>query len=165
MHILFVLLQFVILNINHPVHISICNIEYMQEKNVYNISIRLFTDDFENILNRQNQTNIKFTGKDDFKNYGKIIEKYINNHFIFAVNEKNIFKTSDLNKIETKLDENTVWLYYEVKATEGKKISIKNTLLNDLYNDQNNLFLFTYKNTQEAFKFDKNNTTFEFVIK
>ncbi|MCF6365099.1 MAG: hypothetical protein L3J35_02745 [Bacteroidales bacterium] len=148
----------------HPVHISIVNIDYKDSEKTFLISIKLFTDDFEKIVNKNFNTTINLGKTNETKDCNKYINKYIKKNFIFKVNKKNLFNTDVFVKKVNK-DENSTWLYYKVKYNSGRKVSISNTILNDLYNDQKNLFIFTFKNTQEAYKFGKNKTNFEFLIK
>ncbi len=150
---------------SHPVHISIVNIDYNESEQIFQISIKLFTDDFEQIINRNNNVILNIGKANEHKKCNDYINKYIKNHLIFKINNKNLTKNAILIKKEVNNKENVTWLYYKIKYSAGKKVSISNTLLNDLYNDQKNLFIFTFKNTQEAYKFEKNKTNFEFLIK
>jgi hypothetical protein len=52
-----------------------------------------------------------------------------------------------------------------MECRAGRKVSITKLLLTELYDDQKNLLIFTHKNTQEAFQFEKNKTNFEFSMK
>jgi len=148
----------------HPVHISVTNVVYNETEEVFNISIKLFADDLEKIINKSN--NIKLGIWEENDRCNSLIEKYIQNSFVLKVNNKNIFKKVKLLKKVTKLEENTIWIFYNIKHTSSvKKVNVINNLLNDLYRYQKNLFIFKYKNTEEAYKFEKNNTKFEFLIK
>ncbi len=149
---------------SHPVHISIVNIDYNESEQIFQISIKLFTDDFEQIINRNNNIILNIGKANEHKKCNEYINQYIKNHLIFKINNKNLLKNSTLIKKEDNNEEDVTWLYYKIKYSTGKKVSISNTLLNDLYNDQKNLFIFTFKNTQEAYKFEKNKTNFEFLI-
>ncbi|MFC2121950.1 DUF6702 family protein, partial [Bacteroidota bacterium] len=37
----------------HPLHVSLTNIEYQKEDKTFKIAFKIFTDDFEEILNRK----------------------------------------------------------------------------------------------------------------
>ncbi len=150
---------------SHPVHISIVNIDYIESEHIFQISIKLFTDDFEKIINYHNNTKLNIGKANEHNKCNEYINQYIKHNLIFKINNKNILKNSTLLKKEVHNEENVTWLFYKIKYSSGKKVSISNTLLNDLYKDQKNLFIFTFKNTQEAYKFEKNKTNFEFLIK
>jgi len=154
----------------HPVHISVTNIDYNINKNAFDLSIKLFADDFEKIINKNYNTTINLGDKNENKNCNKLIDSYIKHHLIIKINNKNLIKNIKLFKKEVKLDENSVWIYYKIKypnnkLIKNKKIEVVNVLMNDLYNDQKNLFIFTCLNTKEGYNFRKNKIKFEFLIK
>ncbi len=146
----------------HPVHVSVTNIDYNSKKKSFDISIKLFADDFKKILDLKFDKNVNFENKKS----NKYIDIYIKK------NLKLIFNDNDINQKKNKFkgkkykkNENVIWLYYSYKYTKNyKKIKIINTLMNDLYRDQKNLFIFTYKNIQKAIKFDKSKTEEKFII-
>jgi len=150
----------------HPVHISVTNVDYNETEEEFNISIKLFADDFGKIINKHNNVKLNLGKADENDMCNIFINEYIQNHLALKINNNNIFKNIKLLNKEVRLEENSVWLYYKIKFTSSaKKVYIVNDLLNDLYDDQKNLFIFTYKNIEEAYKFEKNNTKFEFLIK
>jgi len=175
MKIVTLILFFINVNFNtfsaiHPVHISITNIDYNETENVFDLSIKLFANDFEKIINKNNNIVLNLGEKNENLQCNRFIDKYIKHHFILKINNKNLIKGVELLKKEVKKDDNSVWLYYKLKypkkkSIEGKKVEVVNVLMNDLYNDQKNLFIFTYKNTKEGFNFGKNKINFEFLIK
>ncbi len=163
---LFSFLSFSKISTLHPVHISVTNVDYNETEQVFNVSIKLFADDFETIINKNNNINLNIGKAVENKKCNSYIDEYIQNSLVLKINNRNIFKNVKLLKKELKPEENTIWLYYNIKHTSSvKNVNVINNLLNDLYNDQKNLFIFTYKNTEEAYKFEKNNTKFEFLIK
>ena len=168
---LFVLFTSLNLSLNmHPVHISIINVDYNESEKVFNMSVKLFADDFEKIINKQNNVQLNLGQINELTNCNSLIDKYIKHHLILKINNKNLIKKIMLSHKEVKNDENSVWLYYRIKFSssksfKNKKVEVVNILMNDLYKDQKNLFIFTYFNTKEGFNFGKNKTNFEFLIK
>ena len=148
----------------HPIHVSVTNIDYNSKSKLFDISVKLFADDFSKILNSKYRTKINFENKN--KNDNRYVDKYIKENLKLFLNNKNINnKKLKLTQVKYKKVENVVWLYYKYKYSENpKKVKIINTLMNDLYRDQKNLLIFTYKKTQKAFKFDKSKTTENFTI-
>ncbi len=163
-------LNFYTYSLAHPVHISITNVEYNKTQNVFDLSIKLFLDDFEKIVNKNNNVVLNLGESNEIEKCNMFINSYIKKHFIFKIGNKNLIKSLKLKQKIIKREENSVYLYFklkypESKLTKGKKIQVANILLNDLYDDQKNLFIFTYKNTKEGFNFGKNKINFEFLIK
>ncbi len=154
----------------HPVHISIINVDYNESEKMFYMSVKLFANDFEKIINKQNNVQLNLGEINELANCNDFIDNYIKHHLILKINNKNLIKNIKLNRKEVKNDENSVWLYYRMKFSQkrslkNKKVEVVNILMNDLYNDQKNLFIFTYFNTKEGFNFGKNKTNFEFLIK
>ncbi len=134
-------------NIKHPIHVSVTNIEYIDKDKEFNISIRIFVDDFEKIINQKYNANLKFKNTDI--NNNKYINKYISEHFSINNSKKKLL----FIKKEIKVD--AIWLYYKYKRKmKIKSIEIKNTLMTDLFHDQTNLLIFSYKNFNTAIKFN-----------
>ncbi len=138
----------------HPVHISFTNIEYNQTTKKFEILIKLFVDDFNVILNRKYGKNINLNDNQQLKGSHETINSYINEHFKLTINGKDKAKSQlELNKMEIK--ELSIWLYYDF-SYKGvcSTFDIYNSLMTDLYQDQTNLLIFTYKDEQKAFKFN-----------
>ena len=171
MKIIFITLLISFLSLNnksvlHPIHISVTNVYYNDTEKLFDVSIKLFTDDFEKIINENYNTKLNLGKTNENKGCNEFIDKYIHKNLSFKINNENLIKSTKL--FEKRLVYgNVIWLYYKIKFTPitNKKIIAENSLMNDLYSDQKNLFMFTYKNTKEANKFEKNNTKFEFFIK
>lgn len=175
MKIITFLLLYSFLNFNpnlelHPVHISITNVDYNETEKTFYMSIKLFADDFEKIINQNNNIQLNLGKTNELKKCNSLIDNYIKHHLILKINNRNLIKNIKLDKKEVKNDENSVWLYYKIKypkktSLKNKKVEVVNILMNDLYNDQKNLFIFTCFNTKEGFNFAKNKINFEFLIK
>ncbi len=169
-------------NYPHPLHVSVTNIEYNQEKKTFDVAFKIFTDDFETIIFNKYGVELKLGKEDELQDYEKYINQYVFEHFCIEINEKNKklrFKHKKMNDID-------VWLYYEFSAkghrrskalaTESgsasggknkeniKFVAITNSLMCDLYKDQTNLVIFNYFDIQKGFSFDYNNNNVIFEI-
>lgn len=143
----------------HPIHLTVTNIEYINKTKSFDISIRIFADDLEKIINTQNKIELNLGKKNELNNSNFYIDKYISSHLSLNINGKNINpKKFILKKKEIK--DITVWLSYNVKFTETiKNVEIKNDLLTDLYYDQKNLLIFTFNNKETPLEFNTKTTT------
>jgi hypothetical protein len=140
-------------NAVHPVHVTVTNIEFIEKANKYEISIKIFQDDFENIIKQKYGIALNLGKETEYKDSKKIISRYIFEHFRLLHDNKDK-TTKKLKLIDKKLSDLAVWLYFDYeKIGDFKNIQINNSLMTDLYFDQTNLLIFTYKKTQKAIKF------------
>ncbi len=137
----------------HPVHVSLLNIE-LSEDGKWQLVVKLFMDDFENILNQKYACEIKInpnTNFDKLKTYGTL---YVKEHMGFKVNNNPLELDYQFKKFKT--NHEAVWLYFEVdtgiKITKG--LEIENSLMCDQFDDQTNLLILDFKGKQYAHKFD-----------
>jgi len=151
-----------LLSVFHPVHVSVTNIEYSAKEQKFDISLRLFLDDFEHIITQKYGVALNIGKENELKNSNEYINKYINDNFSVKFNGKNINDKKLILK-KKKIEDVTVWLYYEIKYKPVlKNVEIKNSLMTDLYRDQKNLLIFTYKKKQKALTFNKKNMILDF---
>ncbi len=128
----------------HPIHLSVTTVEWSETEG-FKISIRLFTDDFEKIINRNYNTQLFLGLENENSSAGVFIDKYIKSHLDLefdqaSFNLKNMILTS-----REHTEKNVTWLKYSLqKPFRPQLTSVKNSLMTDLYPDQKNLFM--YKN-------------------
>ena len=145
----------------HPLHVSVTNIEYNQEKKTFALAFKIFTDDFETIIFNKYGVELKLGKEDELQDYEKYINQYVFEHFCIEINEKN----KKLRFKHKKMNDIAVWLYYDFKNKENIKfVAITNSLLCDLYKDQTNLVIFNYFDIQKGFSFDYNYNSDTFNI-
>ncbi len=153
-----------LLSVFHPVHVSVTNIDYSAKEQQFDISLRLFLDDFEHIITQKYGVVLNIGKENELKNSSEYINKYINENFSVKFNGKNINNKKLILK-KKKVEDITVWLYYEIKYKPVlKNVEIKNSLMTDLYRDQTNLLIFTYNKKQKALTFNKKNTVLDFRL-
>jgi hypothetical protein len=138
---------------SHPVHISFTNIEFNPATNKFDILFKLFVDDFDIILTKKYGKTLNLSGGQPIKGAHEIIDRYILEHFKMIINGKDKTKSElKFNKMEVK--ELSIWLYYDFSFNGNcNTFDLQNSLMTDLYQDQNNLLIFTYKDAQKAIKF------------
>jgi len=163
--ILFSIFNFNFSEIYHPVHFSVINMEYNDKTEAFDISIKLFTDDFEKIINKNDNVVLNLGKENQLKDCNKFIDKYIKKNFVIVFDKKGVSKKLEQQKFTVNENDKATWIYYSLKSKKPIKVLIRNTLMNDLYNDQKNLFIFTVKDFQEAKKFEKSDTDLQFVVK
>ena len=130
--------------------------QYNAKERAFEISIRVFTDDFEKALSATTNSRIQLNnspGQTTDKN-DAIIEKYVQAHFSYVTPQK---QTKPFKYVghETEVDAN--WLYLEMPYNEVFKGGLlKQNLLIELFDDQVNMVNVQYQGQKKTFVFRKN---------
>jgi len=142
----------------HPVHISYTHIEFNQSTNKFEILIKLFVDDFDLILYQKYGKNLKLIEGKMEKGNDETIKKYINEHLKVIINGNYKTKPS-IELLKTEFKDLSIWLHFDFSFKGNcSTFEIYNSLMTDLYPDQTNLLIFTFKDEQKAFKFNSGKT-------
>lgn len=135
----------------HPVHVSICNLELNNIENT--VSVKLFKDDFALVLKNKYQTDFPMENADDKQN-SQYISKYINSCLQI---EPNNGKIINLDYKYSEINEDAIWFHFQAeKINKVTKLSIKNTLMLDLWDDQTNLLIISWQGKENGYRFDRN---------
>ncbi len=140
----------------HEFHASVTQMQYNTKEQAFEISVRIFTDDFEKALSVASGSKVVLntspggiTDKND-----SLIEKYIRTHFAYTSNQK---QTKAIKYVghETEADAN--WLYLEMPCSEPFKGGLlKQNVLMELFDDQVNMVNVQYQGQKKTFVFRKN---------
>jgi hypothetical protein len=142
----------------HAFHTSLTQIEYNAKEKSLEISIRVFTDDFETALTKFNSGK-KVAITADNKN-DALISKYIQQHFAFISPQK---QPKNYNFIGKEIEEQATWIYVELPDYQplSDGISLQNNILTELFDDQTNLVNFTVFANKKTFIFNSKKTIFD----
>jgi len=139
----------------HPVHVSVSTIDIVPETGEISVTIKLFADDFSSIINQKYNTKLKLPEQVDPGQDIYFINRYIDSSFVLMINGKEI---AGLQYLRNQMDEGSVWLFYRQES--GKRIesvSLTNSLMCDMYQDQTNLVIITVKEQQNGYRLDNYN--------
>ncbi len=122
----------------HPVHVSVSNLEYNKASHRFELSVKLFYDDFESIIARKYNVFLKLKAEGLNDNEEFYFMKYIKENFILTVNGTKLEPVYKFRKI----NEDSVWLYlYFEQKEEPEHITLTNRLMMDMFSDQSNLLM------------------------
>ena len=143
-----VILSFFVLA--HPVHVSLMSVEYSEKSDVFNVFLKIYSDDFilDYRMLTSDTSNIDFIANRETAEIH--IVKYINAKVqIFAEGKRLDGKLMNLDTSdgELKMD-----LIYNNSNRKSKNYLVKNLIMTDLYKDQSNLLIFRYGNYEEGIK-------------
>lgn len=136
------------LSLLHPVHVSVTSVEYVKEKNIFDVSFKLFWDDFEVIIAQKYGVLLNLGKEDEKKEKEHYFTQYISASFSLMVDG---VKLEPKYKMDT-INEASIWLYYSYPGRLGKtKIEIENRLMLDMFDDQTNLLMVKFGNIEKGF--------------
>lgn len=120
----------------HPLHVSTTEIAFNSKQKSVEILCKLFADDFENALRKQNKTKIDLTAPILHNEMDIIVKRYIQNHLKITINDQKKVQ----NYLGYEIDREFVNVYLEIEpAKPFEKINIEDTILCDFFEDQMNI--------------------------
>ncbi|AMP99364.1 hypothetical protein AY601_2474 [Pedobacter cryoconitis] len=136
-------------NFKHPLHLSSTELNYNLKESTMEVSCRIFTDDFEDILSKKYKVKADLSLEAKHKEMDQLVRKYITAHLQLAANGKAL----PLNYIGFEKDNEAVVVYLEsAKVKNIVKLETTSTVLYDLFDDQTNIFHLTFKGNRHSFK-------------
>jgi len=153
-------IQLLIIPCQHPLHVSITNVDFNNETKKFQVASKIFINDIEEVIYKK--YNLKINAINLKKEEEKQLLTYINERLAILVNNK---KQTLIYK-QIKINDDAIWVYYEFKFVDkANNITIKNTILTDLFTDQANLVIINYKDIQKGveLRLNKEFETIEFL--
>lgn len=129
-------LLFILLHL-HPLHVSVCEANFNSNQKIFEFSQRIFLDDLELTLNKENNSSLDLTHPKDKMQLDSIIKKYIFQRVRFGIDNKKI----NLHYIGHEVEEGVYWIYFETPPVKNEinEIEFTNTVLFDYYDDQSTI--------------------------
>ncbi|TWO33201.1 peptidase E [Seonamhaeicola sediminis] len=144
--VLFIIPLFTLFSI-HKYYISVTQIEYVQDKQSVQIITRVFLDDFENVLRERYDESITLD-KTNGANVNLYIERYLNNKIKIKINGT----AASFAFIGKEYDLDIMKCYLEIEGVESiESFEITNTVLFDMFEDQQNIIKTKINSKQKSF--------------
>jgi hypothetical protein len=138
----------------HDYHVSVTQMQFNPALKSFEISIRLFTDDFERGLSQSNDMQrivIRNGDKND-----ALVEQYIRKSFILTDSQK---KPASIHYIGKEQEEDATWVYLEVPIQgTWAGYRLQNSTLMEVFDDQVNMTNVKYGSEKKTFLFKKGQT-------
>lgn len=161
---IFLLAFFVLLFVGakHEYHASVTQMQYNAKERVFEVSIRMFTDDLEKTLTKENGGQRVMFDKKYEKINDQLLEKYIRKHFSVTTPQKQI---KSFNYVGHETEADAQWVYIELPYAEPFRGGIlQQSVLMDTFDDQVNLVTVNYNTQKKTFLFRKNQTVQEISL-
>ena len=126
---------------DHPLRLSLCEIEYTSRQQILSINLKLFlTDVNEAIVFDPYSKELAFCQPNEAKHANELLLDYLNRFFYLKVNGKNINLNIKRKKLSGEGENTALWIYFEYQQPSPlTSLEIKNAVFTDLFFDQNNI--------------------------
>ncbi len=135
---------------NHPVYVSVTEIEFNPADKSLEIICRVFTNDFEATLKKETPgSKIDLLASDQKKKMEQIVAAYLFKHLKIAVDGK----WRQMEWVGYEQQEESIASYLQVTGVEGfKKITVKDDILYEYKKEQISLIHLTVKGKRKSTK-------------
>lgn len=145
----------------HPVHVSLLSIDYAPDKELFNVFLRIYYDDFllDSGMSVEDQKNLNFSVNDQFTR--ERLGNYINDRLRITVNSRQMSaELQDMDLSDNELRMNLV--IGSVKKVNT--IVVKNHIMTSLYTDQTNMTIVRVNSFEEGVRLTAAETEKTFKI-
>jgi hypothetical protein len=145
----------------HPVHVSLLSIDYAPDKELFNVFLRIYFDDFllDSGIKTEDQKKLDFSENNSFTK--EVIGNYVNDKIRIIVNKRQI--SAELENIDLSDNELRMNLFLR-PISKVNTITIKNLVMTSLYNDQANMIIVRVNDFEQGVKLTAEETEKTFEI-
>jgi hypothetical protein len=130
----------------HPFHVSVFSVEYENTYQSIRITGRIFLDDLELALRKENKNEELDITKDSIIVH-QINERYFLKNLEVTVNGE----LQTPNYVGGEVEGNVIWVYLEIENIHQlASIKIENTVLTEVYGDQQNILHFKINGAKKS---------------
>lgn len=145
----------------HPFYIAVTEINLNTSDKTLEVSCKMFADDLEQIIEKNNHAQLDISSDKDKANFDKYIPSYVKSHLGLAIDGK----ASNLSYIGFEKDKESAYCYFQVENISSlKKLDVFDSLLQDFTSDQINIIHVTVNGKRQSTKLDypEKNASFSF---
>lgn len=144
----------------HPFHVSVVEINHNAGEKTFEISCKIFTDDFEKVLAKNYKMKVDLINPGATKSQmDTLIKKYIVTHLAVTADGKPV----NFTYLGFEHENDAVYGYVQADGIAGlKTLTVTNTLMHDLFTDQINLMHVTVGGKRKSTKLEYPSAKTEF---
>lgn len=143
----------------HPLYISVTEINHNTKDKILEVSCKIFTNDFETVLEKITKTRVDLSAPKDKAATDKLIAGYVQRHLRLKVDGKEV----ELQFVGSEKEEDGTWSYFQVNdIPAARKIEVVNDLLYDGFNQQINIMHVTVGGQRQSTRLDYPDTKASF---
>ena len=154
---IFTVLVFVLTSFSkHEEYYSLTNIQYKENEKTLQITMRLFTEDFELALKNFYGKNFELNTDREIAQANELIENYIKQKFNLTIDDKML----NYNWIGKEFEKDSIYLYFEIQNIDTfKTVEIKNTCMLETFPSQENIMKIKAFGSSKSLVLNKQNST------
>lgn len=140
----------------HKFYVSVTNMNYSEKDDAFQVTTRIFIDDFEGVLKERYGIEAKLATENEAKIADEYIEKYLRAKFLVYLNGEQM----GYDFLGKKYDNDVVICYMELPKVGLKnleKMEIENEILTDLFDEQKNVVHVKWMDNKRSFIMIKSN--------
>lgn len=155
MKLLLTILSFLYAGLDHDIHVSVCEMVYMEEDSKIEMSIKIFYDDLLNAVGLNPGEELP----EDYTSSDELITAFIHKNVKIRINGE----VKDLNYEASHSYPPAVWSTFIIHQDSPiEQISMKNTILVDLFDDQVNMVTIKVGKKRKAYSLDGKNSLLDY---
>jgi hypothetical protein len=122
---------------DHPLHVSVIEINHNAIDKTLEISCKIFTDDFEKVLAKNYKTKVDLINPPNKAAMDTLVKKYLSTHLTLKANGKPL----TFSYVGFENDHEAAYGYIEVlNVPTVSKVDISTSIMYDQFEDQMNIF-------------------------
>ncbi len=140
------------LSVFHPFFVSMTEFNYNAKDKELEISVRIFTDDFENTIRKDHPgVKVDILRPANQAQMNQFVNEYIQKHLVLQLNGK----PAAISFVGYEQQSESIWTYFEVKNVSGvQKLDVTNALLHDYNTNQINMMHIKVGDNEQSYKLD-----------
>ena len=154
---LLLLLPLFAFTVIHKYYVSVTTINYSQKDDALQITSRIFIDDLERVLEERYGLTTELNTPEEDKSSDSYIEKYFKTKLLIKIDGEE----RPFTFLGKKYDADMVVCYMEIPKVElaqAKSVEIRNELLIDVFEEQQNVVNFKWDGKKKSFLLVKENS-------
>lgn len=145
--------------ITHPLYVSMTDVTYNNSTKNLEISVRVFTDDFEVALRKHTTAKVDLTNPANEKFINEMINQYIQQNLQVKAGDKFLV----MQYVGYEIQQESAWIYFELPLkVSPQSLSFVNKLMYDFSEKQINLIHVKLGSTESTLKRSYPETLFSF---
>jgi len=145
-------LMMAMLSLYHPFFVSMTEMDYNAKDKELEVSVRIFTDDFENAIRKYHPgVKVDILHPASQEQMNQFVNDYIQKHLQLKINGASV----QISFAGYEQQSESIWSYFEVKNITGiKKLDVTNSLLHDYNTNQINMMHVKVNDNEQNYKLD-----------